>query len=274
MAIQRSIGIGVGIMVATALAAQAVPFTTSGTYDEQANQTNTVDSIAAAATAGDQPLVIEAGEYGAYKTTVASSHSAGLGGVVHFDENNYVVAPNVTFQASYASGTKLLDITPVATYITLSGNLTSQTPISGGTGTVLTQPEGMRGGVIYMGNEPSLTLNLGAITGGLPGEYVDSFGITMLSRTSREHLGTTAVATFSDSSTATATSDVGAGDMVDDTFFGFVAPAGKSITSVTISWSSNLVAFDDISFTTIPEPGTLALLAAGLGLVAVRRKRG
>ena len=84
----------------------------------------------------------------------------------------------------------------------------------------------------------------------------------------------TAVATFSDSSTATATSAVGAGNATDDTFFGFVAPAGKSISNVTITMtgSTDNLCLDDLAFTTVPEPATVGLLSLG-GAALIRRRR-
>ena len=271
MAIERTTWVvTVGVIVA-GFAAQA-DFTAVGTYDEQVYQTNVVDSVAAAQ-AGDEAFVIEAGEYAAYVADVAARFSVGRGGVLGLNENRYgEVADGLPLNVSYASGAKILTLTPSAADLLLTNNQTAQTSISGGPGAA-NAADGLPGGAFYTGAGTSFALDVTSITGGALGEYVDSLGITMLSRAARVHPGTTAVATFSDLSTATATSDIDAINAGDDTFFGFVAPAGESITGVTISWTSNLVALDDVSFTTIPEPGVLALLGVGLGLVAMRRKR-
>lgn len=261
-------------LVTAAVSAQAT-FLTVGTYDEQTFQQNVVDSVATAQ-AGDEALVIEAAEFNAYKASLAASYAAGMGGVINFDENRWgEIAPGLPFAAEYAAGAKTLTITPNAASLELSGNLTAQFAISGGGGTT-NQPIGLPGGVIYGGTaSTSLTLDIGAITGGLAGEYVNSLGITMLSRTSRLHPGTVAVATFSDLSTATSSSDIEGGAGLDDTFFGFVAPAGEGITNLTITWTGDRVGFDDLAYTTlVPEPASLVLLAVGVAVLAFRRKRG
>ena len=265
-------------VVAIALAGSVTPaaaaFTAAGVYDEQTYQTNAVDFVAGAA-AGSEAIVIDTvAEYEAYKAAVASAFAAGTGGVLNFDENRWgEVSNGLAIDVLFSGGSKSLAITPSSTSgtVSLDGNLTNRKAISGGSGAA-NLPVGLPGGVITAGTT-NMTFTVGALTGGDAGEIVGSFGATLLSRTSRD-LGTVqAVATLDDSSTATASYAVGAmAAGTGDTFFGFVAPAGRSIASVAFTWSGDVTSFDDVAFTTVPEPATMALLAVG-GLIAIRRRR-
>ncbi|MCP5535210.1 MAG: PEP-CTERM sorting domain-containing protein [Akkermansiaceae bacterium] len=86
--------------------------------------------------------------------------------------------------------------------------------------------------------------------------------------------GYNATANFSGGGSATGTSVGNNGQ----TFIGFVAPSGESITSVSFTKSSGLSGYgggDDIAFATVavPEPSSTALLGlGGLALILRRRK--
>jgi hypothetical protein len=270
-------------IVATALAlalttSPAWPaFTAVGVYDEQTNQTNSVNAVAVA-NSGDEAKVIEGSEFAAYKTTLATAFTAGTGGVVNFDALETVSDGN-PFSVTFAGGSKSLSITPNIAGVAVSGNQTAFLPLSAAGNTVTNNAStGLPGGMLVGSSAAtSASFDIGAVTGGDPLEAVISFGITMLSRNSRDFGTVTAVATFSDASTATATAVIGApGKGNGDTFFGFVAPTGTSLTKVSLTWSTNanLPGFDDLAFTTaiIPEPGSLVLIAAG-GLTMLWRRR-
>ena len=58
-------------------------------------------------------------------------------------------------------------------------------------------------------------------------------------------------------------------------FIGFVAPSGESITSVTLQEQAGgaFFGYDDVSFVSVPEPSSTALLGlGGLALMLRRRK--
>jgi hypothetical protein len=78
--------------------------------------------------------------------------------------------------------------------------------------------------------------------------------------------------TFSDLSTAVLTDTVTANTQ-DDTFFGFTAPAGVTITKLTIgAGTDNYFAIDDLAFV-IPEPSAVLMGAAGMMGLMIRRRR-
>lgn len=270
------------IVAAACLAAGATgahaAFTAVGVYDEQTFQANAVDAVAAA-NAGDEMKVVESSEYNDYKVTVATAFANGLGGVVNFDENRWSeIADGVAFDASFDGGNKSLPITPSITGLVLQGNASAHVPISGGAGPA-DQPVGLPGGILLGGSTAtSASFAIGALTGGDPLEIVDSIGLTMLSRASRDYGTVTAMVTFSDSTTASASHAIGApGAGNGDTFFGFVAPLGLSITDLSLTWSttSGLPGFDDLAFTTtvVPEPTSAAALLGLGGLTMLARRR-
>ncbi|MCH7920950.1 MAG: hypothetical protein IIC50_23630, partial [Planctomycetes bacterium] len=99
-------------------------------------------------------------------------------------------------------------------------------------------------------NTSEFVFDIGAITGGTPGERVTYVAATMLDRDGTA-LNPTVTATFSGGGTVTA-SAVMSGDLPvndQDTFFGFVAPPGESIVNVTFT-PNGYTNTDDIAFIT------------------------
>ncbi len=93
------------------------------------------------------------------------------------------------------------------------------------------------------------------------GDRVTQVGFGILSRTHASYPADIRVtAAFSDGTTEAVTSNIGNARGTDDTFFGFTAPAGKSITNLllesfnpgTTTAKSTRIAWDDLGFITTP----------------------
>jgi len=122
----------------------------------------------------------------------------------------------------------------------------------------------------------SYAFSFSNLTGGSPGETgVFELGFTALSASDPNtgvpiNFGTvTAIANFSNGGSVTETATINSVKGAGDTFFGFIAPAGSTISSFSLSSSgvgTGSPDIDDIAFVTnaaVPEPSTWALLLVG-----------
>ncbi len=264
-------------------------FITTGVYDEQVVQSNTVDFIAPAAPGDEAKAIDTVAKLDTYKTTLTNAFAAGTGGVVTFDSFTPTdsLGTGGSINANFASGAKTLNITTSAPNgLSLATNLTNRIPISakGEAGRAATQQGGTNGTALTMGTLTGLSgtatveFLIGSIDGGAPLEVINSFGITVLSRAARDLGIVTAVATFTDNTTAVASRNIGApGAALGDTFYGFIAPTNLGISKVAISYTingENSTSFDDLAFTStvIPEPTSLGLLGLGVFMMLRRRR--
>ncbi len=248
---------------------------TVGIYDEQTVQLNTVEKSApflSGSGAGNNSLLtLDVGTFG---TRVSTAFSSGLGGVVSFDVAGDAVDSGTAFTALFNGGAKSLTMTvdDGSAWSIGVGPSANRTPISG------------TNGLAKNSASDSFIFNLSSIAGGQPNEHVVSFGTTLLSRNgSGGTFAWTGVATIQDtlgnSGTITnqATLNMNDGNALDDTFYGFQAPAGYYITRVALTGSQFTWA-DDVGFVTgvvVPEPSTVALLIAGLtGFAFAARRKG
>ena len=184
-----------------------------------------------------------------FASAMTTAYSSGYGGVMQFDISGETLTTAPAMVATYASGAKTLSIGLTANSALAISPLQ---PSSGTTGVTnsLSAPNST--------TDPNLgdiTFTMGAITGGVAGEKVTQFSFTYLTETVLNSLTVTAVATFSDGTTSTVTRTVNRDTTspIYDTFYGFVAPAGQSITSVALTSNTTRGAttnIDDVAFIT------------------------
>lgn len=274
------LGVFAGILLTAATAPAAVTFTTVGIYDENTTQANAVDTNAS----GNSLASLLTTDVAGFKPLIAAEFTNGTGGVINFDlpngsNANLTSGAAETIAASYAGGTKTLNITPATN--NTGGNFnyttfTSLTPISDSRGMIPT------GSGHSSATRQRMTFD--SITGGDALEGVTQVGFTVLSRA----IGAQTVTAWAFTNGLTNTVDAFASLSTtisntnggDDTFFSFIAPTNKTITGVLIQYGTatsgdTRYALDDFAFITaivVPEPASLTALAAGLGLMALCRR--
>ena len=235
---------------------------TSGIYDENIVQPNTVDTEAS----GNSQTLLS------FQTDLIAAFAADLGGVVTFNETGGVIASGDTLAAAYGvSGSKTLNfvnINPVGKQIGQS--FTNRTAISGGADSHLSTA----------GNAGPLGRNdfEFSVSSSSAFEVVDTIGVTLLSRGASTAGLAVLTATLDDGSTvSTNVESIAGSNGGDDTFFVVGAPTGRFIESfkLDLTGDSFFSAIDDLAFTTtvVPEPVSAGLLGIGGLLLLARRNR-
>ena len=207
-----------------------------------------------------------------FTTQVLNAFNANLGGVFTFDNvgfNANVTSLSLSYGAGQSKSFTLGQGSP--------GNLLATT-------TVLS--EAISGDQVGVKNisaaNPDFTFVFSSFANnfGAPDQGVTAFGFTFLSQgiSSPVNYGQLqATATFSGGGTVTAGAFVNSLRTVGDTFFGFIAPAGQTITSVTLPVGVTGDAFiEDVAVITAPaapEPTALTLTGLGFAIWLARRDR-
>jgi len=269
------------VTLAVGLSAPAMATALVGTYDADPDD-NDVDQSAAFSSGTGGATAANVTDVATFSASVSAAFLANNGGVLDFesalnaDDNVPTTGVSSPATLEFGGGKEVsLGIASVGGATTngfdllRAAGITNRTEISG------THQLATAGGNGI--GTTGIDLTIGAVTNGATNEAVTQFGVTFLGRLSRT-VDVSVVATFSGGGTATATeTTIGAGN---DTFYGFIAPTGESITAVSISasnWNTgNAESFsiDDIGIVTavVPEPASLALVGLG-GLMLLRRQR-
>jgi len=247
----------------------ADPITTVGVYDEQVVQLNAVDLQPA----GNQISLAQ------FTADVAAAYAANLGGVIDFDNAatgtvlTDPLVPITSFNAEYGvSKSKSLTITnPQAQKLIVAQNPSmGRTPIS--------DSKVISVGLYGQSRDYAFSFN--------PNDFVTAVGMTLLPRMDAWYTASGNV-TYSNNSVAYIGSiviDDQLNNDLADTFFGFKAPQGLSITNVwvhivpsdaDVEGAGAYTSLDDLGFVTgvIPEPATVCLLGVGVAGIAAWRRR-
>ncbi len=270
-----------------AVTASSHAATVSNTFDENAIQGNTVEQSGTFASGTLGGSAANVTDFATFDAAVETAAGLGFGGVLNFDaqlNTDDQNLPGISSPISLDYGSKNLSVsytTADSSAAIRQGNLSNRTPISAGNGAT----PGFAMTFVNETTNSDATFTFGAITGGDPGEGVTSVGLTFLSRTSRDYGDVIATATFSgggSASSSVATTGVNGSFTAgtNDTFFGFIAPTGETITSLKIDPTSTVgYSIDDLAFITtatsapIPEPASVMLLATGTMMLLGRRRR-
>ena len=207
--------------VVLAASAPAQVFTTVGVYDPN----HAVNFTAAGSTLN----LIQ------FKSDVASAFTNNLGGVNQCYAVGASAGPyTFSFGINHVNTLSMTGDTNTSIGITASNAFVRSTSESG----------------IWVSFNPSATFNL-HLTSNVPATAVVQFGLTVLSPSYFTMSNVTATATFSGGGQATASRVINEGAGLGNTFFGFAAPVGETITSVTFTNSQgHEMFFDDIGFIT------------------------
>jgi len=245
--------------------------TTTGVYDDPINITNQVDQSAGFITGAGANASNVVG-VAAFTTQVLNAFNADQGGVFTFDNvgfNANVTSLSLSYGTSQSKSFTLGQGSP--------GNLVATT-------TVLS--EAISGDQVGVKNinavDPTFTFVFSSFANnlGLPDLGVKAFGFTFLSQgvSSPVNYGQLqATATFSGGGTVTSGAFVNNLRTLADTFFGFIAPTGQTITQVTLPVAVSGDAFiEDVAVITspaVPEPSSLALVGLGFSALLTCRVR-
>ncbi|MEM7809214.1 MAG: PEP-CTERM sorting domain-containing protein [Planctomycetota bacterium] len=236
-----------GLAVASVPAVGAV-LSDTGTYD-----TTSIDVGLVEATAFD--------------VAVAAAFPLDLGGTVDFGD--FTVTDD-GFTVDLGAGDSRT--------LSFSTDQTMQSATSSGSFGPITPIAGSRA-FLQAANSTGWALTFDSVTDAIG---IGSFGMTLLPRENTTYpLDAVVTVTFSDLTTATTTERLGDVKFQSDTFVGFDAPVGETITGFRIETFdvagapvSTRFGIDQLGFVAVvPEPASAGAILTGVGLLAGRRRR-
>lgn len=241
------------LLIATTPIVRAATVTT-GIYDET-TRTNAVDFEVPGSTI----------DLATFKQDIVTAFAKNLGGVA---DGRSVVQSSYSFGVSQ---NKSLTILTAPTEDSPDGELLSTLNLSTHPNTAI--PISTNTAFVAFPSTGTSQYVFGNVQNGAPGDGIVEFGITILSRTDDELGDVTVSVYYSDLTTASLTRTIPEASGVGDTFYGFTAATGKTITGFTITntGAAGAVFFDDIGFVVTPEPTSIGLLA--FGIVALKRRQ-
>jgi hypothetical protein len=202
-------------------------FTAVRDYDENAVQSNTIEAEAA----GNNVSLAQ------FKLNLEAAFDAGLGGLINYDNDPTWLTDTrkENFDVTFASGAKTLNVDRNGANNFVITMDVSATPVSGNFW------QGWNGS----GGNSTLVFSLEGL-GGAAAPLI-GWGITGVSRSADRAY--TVTFTHDDASTFVISAEtVAAPAGSDDTFFGYLAPAGRTIASVNILTTSSNMALDEMAF--------------------------
>lgn len=267
------VAILIGSCVLVACSNADAAFITTGIYDEAVNQSNAVDTTAASSN-----VTLED-----FKVLIGSAFNANLGGVISFDSTQEGTT-GIGAGDTSSGGTILNAVYGVSASNTL---VITRELYAGGAGapnfSISTSGSGGIESVSGSGTANADQRWLGSSSGNGSdwrltfSTPLSAFAITALYRANETYTIDLEIG-LSDSTTVAFTQEsivgVASGDGTDDTFFGYVAPSGVTISYVRAN-NSALGRWDDMAFM-IPEPTSLLMTLGGLACIGVvhhRRKQ-
>jgi hypothetical protein len=267
--------------------AAPVSIPTVGVYDETTTQSNNVDANATfssgtgGATAANTTTASTGNGatysgVGPFNAVLAGAFAANAGGVWNFDTQatgNLSSANVLSYGVSQTKTITITETNPSTPMFVSSGGPTHDAS-SISLNNYLDNINGF-----------SYAFSFSNLTGGSLGETgVTELGFTALSASDPNtgvpiNWGTvTGIANFSGGGSVTETATINALKGAGDTFFGFIAPSGQTITSFSLSSSTANTGspdIDDIGFVTnavVPEPSVALLFLAAAAVLIARGK--
>ena len=192
-------------------------------------------------------------------SAVATAYAADSGGIFDLPGPASIGTAVTSFRGTYGpSQTKRLTITPSTTM----QNITT----SGTSFGILSPPNGTTSSSDINGYSLAIGVPADATSGATLLEGVVKIGFTVLSRNNATYpINVRITVTFSDATTQVVTNNLAKSSGGDNTFFGFTAPSGATITSVALAafnptsglTVSTRIGWDDFGFITaslVPPP--------------------